>query len=203
MAYIVEFQDGTGAYLEHHGVKGMHWGVRNAETQAKYAGGTNGQRRYRLATSGDKYSQAVTNQRRAYNAKQSRAKQVAKVALMGPAGAHGYNTARSRGLSRSEALTNGMVGGVFYAQGVKAKQRKAGTTKTKISKSARMRSQYSNSQSTGKEIAKVALMGPIGATQYNTMRSQNRDRGEAAVHGIIGSSTGIPYAQYVSYEKNR
>ena len=32
-----------GGYLAHHGIKGMKWGVRNAETQAKYAGGSNRQ----------------------------------------------------------------------------------------------------------------------------------------------------------------
>ena len=35
--YILAFEDGSEAYLSHHGVKGMHWGVRNAETQAKYS----------------------------------------------------------------------------------------------------------------------------------------------------------------------
>ena len=37
MDYKITFEDGGSAYFEHHGVKGMHWGVRNAETQARYA----------------------------------------------------------------------------------------------------------------------------------------------------------------------
>lgn len=38
MEYYVTFEDGTSTYLEHHGIKGMKWGVRNSETLAKYAG---------------------------------------------------------------------------------------------------------------------------------------------------------------------
>lgn len=36
MNYIVTFDDGTSAYLEHHGTKGMKWGVHNEETKIKY-----------------------------------------------------------------------------------------------------------------------------------------------------------------------
>lgn len=42
MVYKITFTDDSTACLSHHGVKGMHWGVRNAETQAKYAGGKGG-----------------------------------------------------------------------------------------------------------------------------------------------------------------
>ena len=35
--YKLTFDDESEAYLAHHGVKGMHWGVRNAETMARYA----------------------------------------------------------------------------------------------------------------------------------------------------------------------
>lgn len=37
MEYMVTFEDGTEGYLSHHGTKGMHWGVWNAETRARYA----------------------------------------------------------------------------------------------------------------------------------------------------------------------
>lgn len=40
MEYKIIFTDDSTAYLTHHGVKGMHWGVRNAETLRKYAGGS-------------------------------------------------------------------------------------------------------------------------------------------------------------------
>lgn len=36
MEYLLTFKNGSSAFLAHHGVKGMHWGQWNAETQAKY-----------------------------------------------------------------------------------------------------------------------------------------------------------------------
>lgn len=196
MDIIVTFEDGSSAYLEHHGVKGMHWGVRNAETQAKYAGGNGGQRRYRLASHGSKYGQAVTNQRRAYNAKQSKAKQVAKVGLLGVSGSRAYNTSRSRGLSRSDSLNNALLGEAYIA-GVKHKQKKAGTTKTKISDSAKRRAAYSNSQSTGKQVAKIVLGGSALASGYDTARSRGASRGKAVVANyLLGGGGTTALARY-------
>lgn len=37
--YIVTLDQDSPEYLEHFGVLGMHWGVRNSETQRKYNGG--------------------------------------------------------------------------------------------------------------------------------------------------------------------
>lgn len=39
MEYHVTFEDGSDGYLAHHGVLGMHWGIRNSETERKYASG--------------------------------------------------------------------------------------------------------------------------------------------------------------------
>lgn len=38
MPYKLTFEDGSSVYLEHHGVKGMHWGVWNDETRARRMG---------------------------------------------------------------------------------------------------------------------------------------------------------------------
>ena len=189
MDILLTFEDGSSAYLEHHGVIGMKWGVRNAETQAKYAGGTGGQRRYRLAAYGNQYGQAVTNQRRAYNAKQSRAKQIAKYGLMGPSGARAYNTSRSRGLSRADSLQNAALDELYIA-GVKHKQKKAGTTKTRISNSASLRAQYANHQSTGKQVAKTILATPIGAMAYDSMRARGASRAGAAAVAVVFTPAG-------------
>ena len=37
MEYLVTFDDGSSAFLSHHGTKGMKWGVWNPETAARYA----------------------------------------------------------------------------------------------------------------------------------------------------------------------
>lgn len=36
MEYLIHYANGEEAFLAHHGVKGMHWGVRNEDTLAKY-----------------------------------------------------------------------------------------------------------------------------------------------------------------------
>lgn len=42
MLYILTFEDGSSAFLAHHGVKGMKWGVWNEETKARYFKTTKG-----------------------------------------------------------------------------------------------------------------------------------------------------------------
>lgn len=39
MVYKLTFEDGSDGYLSHHGVLGMHWGIRNSETERKYSCG--------------------------------------------------------------------------------------------------------------------------------------------------------------------
>lgn len=39
MEYLIHFEDGSEGYLAHHGIKGMKWGVWNAETASRYRGG--------------------------------------------------------------------------------------------------------------------------------------------------------------------
>ena len=38
MDILITFEDGSDSYLVHHGIKGMKWGVWNAETRARKAG---------------------------------------------------------------------------------------------------------------------------------------------------------------------
>lgn len=45
MDYLLTYEDGSSAYLAHHGTKGMKWGVWNAETAARY-GGESGAKRF-------------------------------------------------------------------------------------------------------------------------------------------------------------
>ena len=43
MDYKLTFSDGSDGYLSHYGILGMHWGVRNRQTQLKYESGNGGQ----------------------------------------------------------------------------------------------------------------------------------------------------------------
>ena len=183
MEFILMFEDGSSACLEHYGVKGMKWGKWNPETRARYAGAGNGTY-YKKAKHGSEYGQSVTNLRRAYNANQPKSKQVAKMLLLSPGGAHAYNTARSRGLSRSDALQNAGLG-VFYAQGVKHKQKKLGTTEARVSQAAKERADYTKSESLKKTAVKTVLMGTSGQTVYNTVKARTKSRGKAAVAAVF------------------
>jgi hypothetical protein len=182
MNYKIVFEDGSES-LMHFGVKGMKWGSWNAETRARYAGAGNGTY-YKKAQRGDKYGRSVTDLRRKYNANQPKAKQIAKNVLLTPGGAHAYNTSRSRGLGRTESLENARLG-VLYAQGVKSKQRKAGTTAPKLSDAAKLRSEYTKKESFGKSAAKTLLIGDIGSVAYDTVKASTKSRGKAAVNALI------------------
>lgn len=185
MDYKFTFEDGSAA-IAHYGVKGMKWGQWNPETRARYAGAGNGTF-YKKASRGDQYGRAVTDQRRAYNARQPKAKQVAKVALLGLGGAHGYNTARSRGLGRTESLLNASLG-PFYAQGVKRKQRKAGTTNVKLSDPARARADYTKNEPLWKSTSKTIIFGTAGSVAYDTVKTRTKSRGKAAVAGVLSAA---------------
>lgn len=186
MDYLINFNDGSEA-LAHYGVKGMKWGVWNEETRRRHASAGNGTY-YRKAQRGDKYGQAVTNQRRAYNANQPKTKQIAKNVVLGPGGAHAYNTARSRGLSRADAVQASMLG-PLYAQGVKRKQRKMKTTDPMVSKAAKERADYAKDKDFFREGAKVYLFGGTGSVAYNSVKARTKSRGKAAL-----VAAGIPIA---------
>lgn len=178
MEYVFTFEDNTKS-LMHYGVRGMKWGSWNAETKARYSGAGNGTY-YKKASRGNEWSKSVTDQRRRYNANQPKSKQIAKNLLLGPAGAHAYNTARSRGLSRADALTNSTLG-VFYAQGVKYKQKKLGTTTPKISGAAKERADYAKDESFKKTAVKAFIAGGSGSVAYNTVKARTKSRGKAAL----------------------
>ena len=63
MSYKLTFEDGSSAYLEHHGVKGMHWGVWNAETRARYnsLGSTDYKEKGGVMPSGTNVSRVATS----------------------------------------------------------------------------------------------------------------------------------------------
>ena len=46
MEYRLTFKDGSDAYLAHHGVKGMKWGVWNNDTKNRYMGSKSKGRRF-------------------------------------------------------------------------------------------------------------------------------------------------------------
>jgi len=176
MDYKFTFQDGSEA-MAHYGVQGMKWGKWNAETQTRYANAGNSTY-FKKASRGSEYGKAVTDQRRAYNANQPKSKQIAKTLLLGPGGAHAYNTSRSRGLGRSESFRNSMAG-VLYAQGVKHKQKKLGTTESMVSKAAKERGDYTKNESFKKSVAKTVLAGGQGAVVYDSVKSRTKSRGKA------------------------
>lgn len=56
-SYILTFEDGSKAYLEHYGVKGMKWGVWNEETRSRYSVGPGHRSIMRANKKVDKISQ--------------------------------------------------------------------------------------------------------------------------------------------------
>lgn len=188
MDYLITMENGSKA-LAHYGVLGMKWGKWNDETKARYASAGNGTY-FKKAKRGDEYARSVTDLRRAYNANQPKGKQIAKNILLAPGGAHAYNTARSRGLSRADAV-QATMGGVFYAQGVKRKQRKLESTDPMVSKAAKERSDYTQYESLGKSLGKLAAFGYAGSNTYNSIKARTKSTGKAAVAATVTRALSI------------
>lgn len=188
--YLITMDTGE-KFLAHYGVQGMKWGKWNTETQARYASAGNSTY-YKKAKRGDEYGRSVTDKRREYNANQPKSKQIAKNLLLGPGGAHAYNTARSRGLSRGDALMDSTLG-PFYAAGVKHKQKLLETTTPKVSKAAKERGDQTRNESIVKSGAKNALGGYVGQNMYDTVKARTGSRGKAALAGA-GASIGTGLA---------
>lgn len=185
--YLITMDTGE-QFIAHHGVKGMKWGKWNPETQARYADAGNGTY-YKKAARGSEYGKSVTDLRREYNANQAKSKQIVKNLLMSPIGAHAYNTARSRGLSRGDAAMNAALG-PLYVQGVKHKQKKLGTTTAMVSKAAKERGDSTRDESIAKSVAKQALVGEFGTSAYNTVKARTGSRGLAGAAGLATTLTG-------------
>lgn len=73
-------------------------------------------------------------------------------------------------------------------KGLKKKQREAGTTKVKLSEPAKQRASYEKNEDFYRTAAKNVLIGPIGATAYNTVKVKTGKRGKAAVAGVLSSA---------------
>lgn len=66
MDYILTFEDGSDAYLSHHGVKGMKWGVWNEETKARHTGGKFKQKRDLEKAANQQYKKDVQKAKEEY-----------------------------------------------------------------------------------------------------------------------------------------
>lgn len=59
MEYHITFTDGSDAFLAHHGVKGMKWGVRNEETLARYLSGERSKKTKSLIAKNEGYQKKL------------------------------------------------------------------------------------------------------------------------------------------------
>ena len=66
MDYILTFEDGSDAYLSHHGIKGMKWGVWNEETKARHTGGKFKQKRDLEKAANQQYKKDVQKAKEEY-----------------------------------------------------------------------------------------------------------------------------------------
>ena len=194
MEYAISFSDGSSAYLAHHGVKGMRWGVRNAETLARYAGGKG------KSSVGQKIASTKTARRfaagREYN-KSTKAhwqqleadrRTIRKQKRSGALDRTGAKNARrkaedaylNRYYKSSDKYESKLHDIAREGRGTNAQRRidvrYAKTQATR--KLARAGVAYARQQSLGKRIVKATVLGD-GYTGYNVNRAAGKKRVES------------------------
>lgn len=207
MEYVITFDDGSEAYLAHHGVMGMKWGVRNAETQAKYAGGTGRaarkqdlrNSRYKQSSNIDKVTGDYFKANARINADRSSGKitkDQAKQQRIKAADAYEKNFYDARAKGRTERAAIKSEG---KSDRAKARIMARAAGQNMYEKTTSKGAAYARRQSVGKRIAKGALLGTSGYASYNSARAAGKSRLSSMGYAAKGDFMGGSFAGYDAY----
>ncbi len=207
MEYVITFDDGSEAYLAHHGVLGMKWGVRNAETQARYAGGEGRAARKRdLRNSKARQSANIdqitgnyfkTNARISADQSANKlTKDQARQQRIKAADTYekAFYDARAKG--RNERAAIKAEGKSDRAKG-RIMARAAG--QNAYEKASSKGAGYARRQSVGKRVAKSVLLGASGYTSYNSARAAGKNRLSSMGYAVKGDFMGGSLVRYDAY----
>lgn len=211
MDILVTFEDGSSAYLEHHGVRGMHWGVRNAETQAKYAGGQGrAQRRSDLRSSRMRTANATNKLAINYINKNN------EIANAKRSGKITKNQARIQRIKNADSYES-----KFYAERAKGRNEQAkikaegksnkakarimgrAASKNTYEKTTSKGTAYARRQSTGKRVAKNILLGNSGYASYNSARAAGKNRLKSMGYAVAGDAVGGSLYRFDAYAQSQ
>ena len=207
MEYLITFEDGSDGYLSHHGVMGMKWGVRNAETQAKYAGG-HGRAERRQALKDSRHRENVrTNAYAAeYLSKRANVQSARKAGQISKDKAQKLNIRnadlyekdfyKARAEGRTERARIKSEGKSDRAKG-RIMGRAAG--QNAYEKATSKGGAYARRQSLGKRAVKAAVLGTSGYASYNSARAAGKNRLASMGYAAKGDFMGGRLVRYDAY----
>lgn len=182
MDYHVMFQDGSEA-LAHYGVKGMHWGVWNSETSARYKGGAANDRKAAYMR-GEKYTGA---QKRAYMGKARSADNIKSATK-----AYSANPSMANARRVSKAKQKADRAAVKYEETREWNNPgKSNLTREQFNSFASKKSYGAAAKWAGGAVAGMALVPGVTAAAMATIPAAAPyvAAGSAAVHGLLAASS--------------
>lgn len=162
-------------YLAHHGVKGQKWGVRRYQN----ADGT-------YTAAGARRYSSKANELESYRKESNK---------------EWDGLIKNGGLKTKKGTT---LFTADEAKQMKAEENKNLQQRINTAKATadykQNRANYVQAQSKGKRVAKLLLVGPVGAHTYNTVRASGGSRQSAAAQALVAGLTSMPIGYFAKHD---
>jgi hypothetical protein len=177
MDYILTFEDGSDAYLSHHGVKGMKWGVRKERKAAIQNARLN-----KANSANEAYTNYVNEGNKIRTNRKMKAISRKEAGQQHRENALRYNKSITKAVNNKN-IEMAKAKGIGKSTKTQNKYMRKAEVKNALNNYYLKGSEYALKQSTAKSLAKSYTMG-AGTAPYNAARALGKSRTEAFFKGI-------------------